>query len=298
MDHQNSISALRDLGLTEIESMVYTFLLSKSPATGYRVAQAIGKPVANTYKAIEALELRGLLIVEEGEKRLCRTVPYEEMLALLERRFMTSKQRAARALAAIQPADDDERVYNLRSSEQVFERCRAMIERAEQLIIVDAFPLPLEELRPDLEKAAELNPRLEIRIKAYRPVAITGARVVAAARGAAVLEKWPGQWLNAVIDANEHLLSFLTRDGTQVHQAVWSNSPYLSYLYYSGVQSEITCDRVKALLSADADVKEIHQEMDAPWAGEQLLGYQRLIDRFEPRRKQSTDITADRRRSD
>ena len=44
------------LGFTELEESVYTYLAQKSSAIGYRVAQPIRKPVANTYKAIESLE--------------------------------------------------------------------------------------------------------------------------------------------------------------------------------------------------------------------------------------------------
>jgi hypothetical protein len=41
--------ALMALGFTELEARIYTFLLQESPATGYRIAQAIQKPVANTW---------------------------------------------------------------------------------------------------------------------------------------------------------------------------------------------------------------------------------------------------------
>ena len=36
-------SSLRDLGFTEIESLVYESLLTDYPSTGYRVSQRIGK---------------------------------------------------------------------------------------------------------------------------------------------------------------------------------------------------------------------------------------------------------------
>lgn len=47
-----------DLGFTGLEADVYTALLAESPTTGYRVAQALGKAVANTYKAIASLEAK------------------------------------------------------------------------------------------------------------------------------------------------------------------------------------------------------------------------------------------------
>lgn len=48
---QSCVAALSSLGFTELEASVYAYLVQKSPATGYRVAQAIRKPVANlSYK--------------------------------------------------------------------------------------------------------------------------------------------------------------------------------------------------------------------------------------------------------
>ena len=41
------VQALVDLGFTVMEAHIYVFLLSESPATGYRISRAIGKPVAN-----------------------------------------------------------------------------------------------------------------------------------------------------------------------------------------------------------------------------------------------------------
>ena len=44
--------SLVDLGLTPLEAEVYRFLLGAPGSTGYRIAQATGKPVGNSYKAI------------------------------------------------------------------------------------------------------------------------------------------------------------------------------------------------------------------------------------------------------
>ncbi len=87
MASDDCIEALVSLGFTALESEIYTFLLQESPVTGYRVAQALGKPTANTYKAIESLALKGAVIVAEGAQRHCRAVPAQELLNRLDRRF-------------------------------------------------------------------------------------------------------------------------------------------------------------------------------------------------------------------
>jgi hypothetical protein len=50
-----SVQALQDPGFTGLEAQVYVFLLRHAPATGYRISHAIGKPTANTYKALAEL---------------------------------------------------------------------------------------------------------------------------------------------------------------------------------------------------------------------------------------------------
>src|SRR4051812_48967141 len=90
------VSALEELGLSGSEAAVYAYLVQHSPATGYRVAQAIGKPVANTYKTIASLEEKGAVLIDDGETRACRAVPAEEFLARLDSQFRDRRARAAR----------------------------------------------------------------------------------------------------------------------------------------------------------------------------------------------------------
>ena len=67
--HEAAVESLQELGFTETEALAYAGLVPISPATGYRVAQAIGKPAANTYKALESLEAKGAVLVESGAVR-------------------------------------------------------------------------------------------------------------------------------------------------------------------------------------------------------------------------------------
>jgi len=81
---RDSVKALADLGFTNLEAEIYAFLLQESPATGYRIAQAIGKPAANTYKAIQSLEQKGAVIVEAGSSRMCRAIIFRGVARQIE----------------------------------------------------------------------------------------------------------------------------------------------------------------------------------------------------------------------
>lgn len=284
MASDDSIQALMDLGFTGLEAEVYTALLRESPTTGYRVARALGKPVANTYKAIESLELKGAVLVDEAENRMCRAVPPDELLGQLARSFAERREHAAQALARFREAPADDRVYQMRSPEQVMERARQMLERARKVAIVDAFPGPVEALREDLERAAARG--IDVAVKAYAPVELAGADVILTPRGPQVLERWPGEWVNLVVDGSEHLLAFLAPGGESVYQAIWSGSAYLSWVYHSAVSSELVLAAVEARLQKDVSIEDLRSDLprmeELRWF--EAPGYDALLRRFGVRK--------------
>jgi len=285
MSTTQCIQSLLAFGFTELEAEVYVFLLQEWPATGYRVAQAIGKPVANTYKAIESLQNKGAILVNDGANRLCRAVPAEELMAQLERSFQRARQQAVQALSTLHGDQDDDRIYQLRSLAQVLERCHQMLDRAEQLAVLDVFPGPLDELRSALQSTAQRG--VKVVLRAYQPAVVAGAEVFVDPRGATVLKRWPGQWLNLVIDGQEFLLAFLNSEGTDVHQAVWSGSAYLAWVYYSAVRCELSLGELEHLLEQGATAAELRRAVARHRSlfKADLGGYRKLFDRFgKPRR--------------
>jgi len=230
------LDALHALGFTEIEALVYAFLLRESPATGYRVSHAIGRQTANTYKAIASLAGKGAIVVDDGGSRLCRAVPPEEVLQGLERRFQADRARALRALQGIAQASGDDRVYQLRSAPQALERARAMLERARALVLLDVFPGPCDALRESIVGATG---RARVIAKVYGDADLPGVTTVRAADAERVLAAWPGQQLSLVVDAEEHLLALFAADMASVHQAVCSNSTFLSCMQHNHLASEL-----------------------------------------------------------
>ena len=265
--------ALETLGFSEIESLIYCFLLKESPATGYRISHAIGKPTANTYKAIVALAQRGAIIVDDAQNRLCRAVPPAELLDRLDRDFGTHRHRAETLLGKIRPASGDDRVYQLTDVDQVLERARSMLAAAKTVALVDAFPKVLAQIAPHLESAAKR--RVSVAVRAYEPLSLAGVSVLVPADAARVLTLWPGEQLNIVVDAEQYMLALLAKDARNVHQAIWSNSTFLSCLQHNGLASELML------------TESLQQERGAPATQMEKLsltrskspGFQRLIER-------------------
>jgi sugar-specific transcriptional regulator TrmB len=274
--------ALAALGFTALEAEVYAVLVEQSPATAYKVAQEVGKAAANVYKAVESLQRKGAILVEAASSRLLRAIPPSELIHQLERQFSQARTRAQTALAQLTRTTGDERVYELGSSDQVLARARTMIRRTERMVLCDLFPEAALELREDIEATARRGRRVCVQV--YRAVEFDPrVTVFVKPDGDRLLARWPGQWLNVAADAREHLLAFLHHGLGGIHQAVWSESVYLSLLYFGGLSSEMSAVAAGTLVDADGApeaMQKAYAEVRALLSGSDLPGYAALLARF------------------
>lgn len=280
MKSLSSIQPLVDLGLTALEAEVYCFLVENSPATGYKIAKAIGKPTANTYKTIQSLQAKGFIFIEDGTNRLCRAQPVKEFLDSLEKRFNQTRQEAENELSKLKPAPDDERLYYLHTPDQVFEKFRQMLDSCEEISLLDLFPAAVEHLKKDIEKAASNG--IRVAVKVYQPCKIKGAVIHLDPAGEKIIKRWPGQWANGVIDGFEHLMAFLSRDCTQVHQAVWSANTYISWVYHSAFMQELLHGALTNAPQKEENAlnfSESYLRLKS-FLGNKARGYHTLMERF------------------
>lgn len=278
---EESVRHLAALGFTELEAAVYVYLVENSPATAYRVAQGIGKPVANTYKAVESLQQKGAVLVDETKTRLCRAVPPDDLLGRLEKTFESRREAAAKALANLQPAGrDDDGIFTLTSPEQVYERCGHMLERARDVVLLDAFPDAIEMLRPGLEAVAARG--IPVAVQAYAPIEIEGVDVIIPLGAERVQERWTGQWVCLMVDGAEYLFAYLDSNGKAVHQAIWSESAFLSWVHHSNLGGFLRSQMLERLLQEGASVEEMKAALEKTqsWTAMEARGYQALLARF------------------
>jgi sugar-specific transcriptional regulator TrmB len=247
------------LGFTEIEAAAYTFLVRESPATGYRVAQAIGRTAANCYKALESLEARGAVMSEEGETRNYRSVPPDELLRSLEMVFTKHRAQVAQLFKRVRPDLADDRVYQLRTPTQVYERCRAILDSARHVVLLDVFALPLAELRESVERAIARG--VKVAMMVYEPTALSKAEVVLNHQASIVRARWPGQWVNLSADSAAQVHSLMSPDGSEVLHATWSASAFLAHLYQSGLLGEMSASVVRNAIRAGMSQPEIMRHL-------------------------------------
>lgn len=279
---QECVKALNQLGFTELESRIYTCLLQCSPATGYKVAKEIGATHASTYKALESLESKGAILVDDAATRFCRAVPFEELFEQMDQRFQKRRRTAVQKLKKLKSTDDDDRIYQLKTVNQVFAKCRMMLAAAEKILMIDIFPQPLATLAEAIEESARRCSR--VLVQAYGPTTLQGVNVIERYKGQHVQSRWPVHWIAMMCDGSQSLLAALEPDGTTVHQALWTASPVLSYALTAYADAEFRFSYITPLLEDAKTIEEVRTKLSS-WEGlypvaNDIPGYQQLIDRF------------------
>lgn len=253
-------SLLTNVGLTGLESSAYVALLQEPGATAYRVAQMIGKPPPNTYKALDSLLAKGAVVADGSSgSRTYAALPVHEYLNSKRRDLDASEREIEQALAGVPVESVEQGIFRLSTIEQVYERCRTMIAGAKALVLIDAFPVPLNELEKPARAAAKGG--VDLLIKPYAPISIPGCDVLAAGPGAPQLNIWNGDWLNVVADCSESVQAFLKKDGAGVHAAAWCRNPYLAMLDFNGMVCEFILTQVAQMAQEGSDGPTIDGEI-------------------------------------
>ncbi len=242
----NAVDAVRALGYSEIEALVYCELLRSRGATGYRIAKAIGKAQANTYQALAVLQQKGAVERLADEPGSYLAVPPDELITRISRDFSETASRARRLLSAIEAPADEAVLSRLATVDQVFERARYMIANAGETVVYELFPLPIETLKPDLTAAAARG--LRVTGVVFRPEDVAEEiDSVQFRRGELPLQRWPGQQMTLVVDAMQALVVLFNKSGNKVLHGYWTDSVYLACLLHGGVLGGIAINKLDPL---------------------------------------------------
>lgn len=232
--------SLVPFGFTALESEIYVFLLKLSPATGYRIAQGINKPAANTYKAIQALQAKGAILVEEGPSRLCRAIPLDELMNRLQKDFESQRKKTEKQLKSIGKPSEDGRIYQLLSTDQILSRLREMLSSAQKSALIKLPSDEVHSIEGDFEKAVDRG--VKVCVLTNESIAIEGAEV------AEVEEAVQGA-LTAVCDADQLLTGVLNSEGDS--DAIWTRNSTLAKNMFVSLSAEFALAEVSAMLAAD-----------------------------------------------
>jgi hypothetical protein len=269
------------MGLTTLEAEIYVYLLQHAPASGYKIAKGIGRSFPSTYKAVAALQAKGAVLVDDDKKRLSRAVPVEELMSQLERRFRQSRSAAAAALDQLPVTPDDNRIYQLTSVDQVYERARRLLEECEQRALLELFPGPLARLRESIEQTAARGADLTARV--YEPTNLRDVRLIHSPFGEQDLGIFKTQWLALLIDGRQFLLAHLLKGGAGVFSATSGANPALARALYDHANSDFHHYAFRPFLEKAKSVAELRAAYERlaevfPPAGD--LGFKDFLEEF------------------
>lgn len=131
--------------LNEYEWRAYRALLGADGLTAYELGKRSGIPLSRCYEVARSLANKGFALVQPGEAPRYRAVEPDEVVAR-ERRALDRLGDELRALRAERDRASAEPVWTVRGREPIIARARAMIERAEREVAVQAPPDLLEAL--------------------------------------------------------------------------------------------------------------------------------------------------------
>ncbi len=258
--NETEISLLMDLGFTNLEAMIYIALLKEPNITGYRVSKVIGKPVPNTYKALESLQNKGAIVTDQTQKSKAYTpLPITEYLDQLEQGFHQKRKKVEKALEKIGEPDIDYGIFKLDSLEQVITRTRTMIDGAQNTIFIDSFPSPFPQIRESLQRA--ISEGKLVWIRSYDSYELAGAEVFCLEDEQRYTELYPGTWHNIVVDSKQYLMCFLGKKREEVVEAFWTNNPYLGLTAFNSSVQEFQVIRLIEMLLKEEPHEKMKMEL-------------------------------------
>ncbi|TVQ78059.1 MAG: hypothetical protein EA380_06540 [Phycisphaeraceae bacterium] len=290
MSDESLITAIRAIGLTDLEARVYLHLLSHGPETGYSIGKAIGKPNPNVYMAIESLHAKGVLEVAAGEPRLCRATPVDEVLAAARSRFDHALDAAARALAGSTAGGVDDGVYQLGSAAQVIQRARRLLADARSCAVVDALPAIADELAEDMAMAATRG--VSVVALVYRPITIPGVETILHSMGELAQQLIEGEHILLSRDASEVVLGLLDppsqpgawSESGGVRQAIYTASTFLAWHLHDNFHHQLFTYAIAEGLAQDDPMRgklmRIYESRLLGIAPLRSPGWRTMLERF------------------
>ncbi len=230
--------ALIGFGFTALESEIYTFLLQEHPATGYRVAQAIGKPAANVYKGLEALERKAAVLVEGTNSKEYRPVAPERLFSRLEKEFMGNKSSAVKILSAFGKPSSNGKMFTVSSRDQAVSQARTLLASAKDQALFVGSEDFARDLKTDLKDAWVMSP---VEIPAEHSIVVPE-------------EMFEVPTMQVVVDGKSAIFA----SGTDANfQGFWFEDHPLGASLHQAVVCQMGLYQVDRAIEADAGRKQI-----------------------------------------
>lgn len=149
----NASGQLQELGFSQYEAQAYISLLQRNPLNGYELAKVSGIPRPNVYAVLEKLQQKGAVVrLDTPGGTRYGPIPAGELIQRLRGQYMTSLEAANRSLDKISPFNKESYVWNVRGNSAVIEHAMAIIQAAQEQLLIAAWPEEARVLAERLQK--------------------------------------------------------------------------------------------------------------------------------------------------
>ena len=160
MDTKNLIEHLVAFGLTGQEALVYLELFRSGKSTGYEISKLTGISRSNAYKALDGLTAKGAACVTQGNVKKYAPVGIEEFC---QNKIRNLSERREYLIEHMPKEKEEEEGYiTIRSDENILDKVKNMLERAEKRVYISMCKNLLQQIEPELQKLAERKIKIVI----------------------------------------------------------------------------------------------------------------------------------------
>ena len=254
---KSAVRALTELGLNNLEALVYLSLLKNPGSTGYRTAKNLGKAVSNVYQAMESLARQGFVILHyEGKDRLYSPVPVDELITRLKSDVDRKTRLLEEELRNLETPPLETAIYKIDNREQLFNKVETLIEQARKSILLTADGFFIRQFQEKLEKAGSEDRK--ILILGYEKIHFENCEFLLL--DTAGKSPWPGHWIIIDVDGVQHLIAFFEKPDTLTH-AIWCDDQYVSFWIHFFMLADFTLMTFFEETKNDPENKEIHDRI-------------------------------------
>ncbi len=161
-DQEELLTDLKELGFTEYEAKVYLALLKIHPSSAYTVSRDSGVPHSRVYDITRRLIMKGYAISEGTNPELFTPLSPDDLLDKLRRDTVRLTERAGEKLRKMDFRADFDPVWNLRSRDEVLDRCSILIAGAKRHIFIGLWEEEFKVLEGKLRQAQNRGVRVFI----------------------------------------------------------------------------------------------------------------------------------------
>ncbi|MGF1471664.1 MAG: TrmB family transcriptional regulator [Rubrobacteraceae bacterium] len=218
------LRVVQELGFTEYEAKAYLALLDQSPLSGYKVAQSSGVPRSKIYEVLGGLVRRGAVLVNHGEPVRYAPLPPKELISRRRREMEESLTTAEESLGRYAESQDSRGViWDIKGREEILERVREVVGRAERSVLVEIWEEDAPELREPLSAAAGRG--IEVGVVAYGEPDYPFARVYYHDLVDEITRGLGARWIVLSADMREVVTGILSLGENS--RAAWTTHPGL-----------------------------------------------------------------------